>query len=285
MRQLPKIHPDPKVNWLDPVDVDDSQHWLLSNLEGYVADQLDPDRQYFGEFFAYLSELPPRRLTPTNRQMVLDHLNRIKDVFTQCYKDYIDQTGNSVVMTFDTVEAIRGMYLLRTLTRWMKALPSTLFILAGRSQPGIREVGPHQGRAQRSSPTYDRHRITLGQFSAADCREYLTPISQEADLSEEEWTKLSVSPKDIRSGWHSRLTISPSGPAGGGACATQEDRGGSALPWCATPAGQERADSFKRRLMAPYQDADFWHEAIKRLAVIRESVSQPIWQQLMADSR
>ena len=53
----------------------------------------------------------------------------------------------------------------------------------------------------------------------------------------------------------------------------------------ATVAGRERAESFKGHLMAPYQDGAFWHEAIKRLAVVRESVSQPIWQQLMADRR
>ena len=35
--------------------------------------------------------------------------------------------------------------------------------------------------------------------------------------------------------------------------------------------------------MAPYRDTDFWHEDIKRLAIVRESVSQPIWRQLMAD--
>ena len=33
------------------------------------------------------------------------------------------------------MEAIRGTYLLVTLTQWMKALPSTLFILSGRPTP------------------------------------------------------------------------------------------------------------------------------------------------------
>jgi ABC-type cobalamin/Fe3+-siderophores transport system ATPase subunit len=34
--------------WVDPIDVDDSEYWLLSNLERRVADQLDPGREYFG---------------------------------------------------------------------------------------------------------------------------------------------------------------------------------------------------------------------------------------------
>jgi tetratricopeptide (TPR) repeat protein len=37
--------------------------------------------------------------------------------------------------------------------------------------------------------------------------------------------------------------------------------------------------------MAPYQQTDFWHETTRRLAVVRESVSQPIWHRLMADGQ
>ena len=35
-------------------------------------------------------------------------------------------SGRVVVVTLDTVEAIRSMYLLLTLTQWMKELPGTL---------------------------------------------------------------------------------------------------------------------------------------------------------------
>ena len=136
VQQLPKIDRDPKVIWLDPIAVDDSQHWLLSNLERYVASQLDPSSLYFSRYLEYVSELPRQRLTPISRETVLSHLNRIKAVFTECYESYIDGTGNTVVITFDTVEAIRSMHFLRILTQWMKALPGTLFILAGRSLSG-----------------------------------------------------------------------------------------------------------------------------------------------------
>ncbi len=285
VRQLPKIHRDPKVVWLDPVDVDDSQHWLLSNLEEYVANQLDRDHQYFGEFFDYLLELPARRLTPTNRQMVLDHLNRIKDVFTQCYKNYIAETGNSVVMTFDTVEAIRGMYPLRTLTRWMKALPSTLFILAARS-PSVISEGADPIKAALQSPPAAMivTIIKLGRFDEADSREYLAPIAREAGLSAGEVEKLVY----LTQGHPLWLAITVNHLAEMGLPPEAQaplDEIKLDLPYHAAPTaeGRDRADSFKRHLMAPYQDGAFWPEAIKRLAVVRESVSRPIWQRLMAD--
>ena len=36
--------------------------------------------------------------------------------------------------------------------------------------------------------------------------------------------------------------------------------------------------------MTPYREAGFWSEAVKRLAVVRQSISEPAWQQLMSDS-
>ena len=58
-----------------------------------------------------------------------------------------------------------------------------------------------------------------------------------------------------------------------------------AMPYAAEldREGQRLHDAFKRRLMAPYREVDFWHEAIKRLAVVRQGMSQPIWERLMSD--
>src|SRR5690349_1670691 len=39
---------DEAMIWLNPIDVDDPEYWLLSNLEQLVARQLDPDEEYFG---------------------------------------------------------------------------------------------------------------------------------------------------------------------------------------------------------------------------------------------
>src|SRR5512135_2793519 len=46
--------------WVDPIDIDDPEFWLLSNLERHVADRLDPEEenQYFGSYRKHLTRLP-----------------------------------------------------------------------------------------------------------------------------------------------------------------------------------------------------------------------------------
>lgn len=294
VRQLPKTYHGQGVIWLDPIDVDDSQHWLLSNLELYVATKLDPGGQYFGRYHAFMSELPRRRLTPMSREMVIDHLNRIKAIFTECYRDYIDGTGNSVVITFDTVEAIRGMYLLSTLTRWIKELPGTLFILAGRGLPpgidwkdpvrkALEEPSPGRNFLAKPAPGMSVTAIPLREFSITNCRAYLAPIKEEGGLSDDDTEKLV----HLTQGHPLWLAFTVDYISRFGLPAEMDaplDEIRRDLPYHKnfTYAGDDRAEAFRRRLVAPYQKADFWHEAVKRLAVVRESVSQPIWQQLMA---
>ena len=41
-----------------------------------------------------------------------------------------------------------------------------------------------------------------------------------------------------------------------------------------TQDGLNLHEDFKRRLVTPYREADFWHEAVKRLAVVRQSVNE-----------
>ena len=284
LRQLEHVIRDPNIKCLAPIDVDDSQHWLLSNLERYVADRLDPDRQYFAEFHQYVSALPRHRLTPTSREMILSHLNQIKAVFTRCYKGYIDATGHCVVITFDTTEAIRGMYLLRVFTEWIRALPGTLFVLAGRSPAnldGWRD--PVRAALEDSTLNMPVRAITVGEFTAADCLEYLAPLSEEARLSVDQKEKL-VHLTQGNPLWLA-LTVDYLATLGMPKEALAPlDEIKRDLPYHgdATASGRARAEDFKQGLMAPYQEADFWHEATKRLAVVRESVSEPIWRQLMA---
>jgi tetratricopeptide (TPR) repeat protein len=285
VRQLAAAGQGQGIIWLHPVDVDDSQHWLLSNLEEYVARRLDPDSQYFRPYLEYVSELPRHRLMPASRETVLSHLNRIKAIFARCYESYIAGTGNSVVITFDTIEAIRGMYLLRTLTQWIKALPSTLFILAGRSLPGA-ENGWDSIRTALEDPPLNMNvtTIRLGEFNVADCWEYLAPISKEADLSADETEKLV----HLTQGHPLWLAFTVDYLRKVGLPEEMQaplDEIKRNLPYhdAATAAGRVLTESFKQRLVAPYRGIDFWHEVIRRLAVVRESVSQPIWLQLMSD--
>src|SRR5215469_7686101 len=102
---------DKMTAWLDPVDVDDPEYWLLSNLERQVAEQLDPRHEYFKPYLDYLSKVPDYARPRIGHETIVSHLGRIKRVFVDCYTKFIEGTGKTVVMTFDTVETIRGVYL------------------------------------------------------------------------------------------------------------------------------------------------------------------------------
>ena len=165
---------DAMTIWLDPIDVDDSEYWLLSNLERKVADRLDPENRYFGPYLEYLSRLPSYTRPRIGHETVVSHLGRIKRVFVECYKNFVEDSGKTVVIVFDTVEAIRGMYLLLTLTQWMKALPATLFILSGRPLPGHGD-GQDPIKNELEDP-YQRLPVTtvrLGEFTQEAALDYL----------------------------------------------------------------------------------------------------------------
>ena len=99
-------------------------------------------------------------------------------------------TGKTVVIVFDTVETIRGMYLLLTLTQWMKALPATLFILSGgvageqgeQADPISQELeDPYQGSRRRPSAS--------GTFTERSARDYLATSRTGSGLTPEELDK------------------------------------------------------------------------------------------------
>src|SRR5262249_7574433 len=122
--------------WLDPIDVDDSEYWLLSNLERRIVEQLDPDGHVFRSYLDYLSRFPQLASPQIGHETIVSHLGRIKQIFVECYQNFIEETRKTVVVTLDTVEAIRGIDLFVTLTQWIKSLPGTLFVLSGRPFPG-----------------------------------------------------------------------------------------------------------------------------------------------------
>ena len=166
---------DQATAWVEPVDIDDSVYWLVSNLEQHVADVLDPDNRYFRRYRDHLLRLPAYTRPRVGYETVVSHLARIKRVFAECYQEFISGSGKTVIITLDTVEAIRGMYVLQTVTQWMKALPATLFILAGRppmaldasADPVYRELtDPHQPLPVRT--------VHLGGFSWNAALAYLT---------------------------------------------------------------------------------------------------------------
>ncbi len=275
---------DEQIVWLDAIDVDDSEYWLLSNLESYIAKQIDPHDQYFGRYKQYISRLPNYARPRIGHETVVSHLARIKRVFQDCYRDYVTQTGKTVVISFDTVETMRGMYLLLTLTQWMKALSATLFVLSGRP-PNDEDEAPDPIRNELSDPYQGMPvtTVTLGEFTQDAALRYLHSSSA-ASLDDDEKAKL-VHLTRGHPLWLA-FTISYLQDRG-----MPEEAGGpldtvrATVPYRGelTPEGQALREAFKRRLVTPYREVDFWHEAIKRLAVVRQRVNQPIWQRLMGD--
>jgi len=272
--------------WLNAIDIDNPEYWLLSNLEQYVALQLDPERQFFGPYFSYLSR-PSVYAQPQPGAEVIGRLGRVKRIFQECYSEFVKSSGKTVVVTLDTVEAIRGMYLLLTMTQWMKTLPATLFILSGRPQPDeggasdpIRNEleDPHLGMPVSS--------VWLGRFSQEASFAYLRGSSVRGSITDEERTKLTL----LAHGqplWLA-FTVAHLNEIGMPEEANEPLADIQALlPFDSEPPpqGQSLHEAFKRRLVAPYRGVDFWHEAIKRLAVARQSASEEIWRELMADKR
>jgi tetratricopeptide (TPR) repeat protein len=286
VRNMVEVHrEEPGTAWLEPVDADDPECWLLATLEQKVTRQLDPYGQYFGPYLRYLSRLPGYTRSRATRDQVISHLGRIKRVFVDCYEKYITETGTTVVMTFDTVEAMRGIYLVYTLTQWMKSLRhGTLFILSGRPAPLGDRSDPIQDELQDQHQHIPVTALPLGPFSYDAAFKYLSrsAIGSALAVSEIEklvlltrghplWLAFAVSHvSDL--GLPAETTVSISTIRRAMPYAAELDR-----------EGQQLHEAFKRRLMAPYREVDFWHEAIKRLAVVRQGMSLPVWQRLMSD--
>jgi tetratricopeptide (TPR) repeat protein len=276
---------DDTAIWLEPIDTDDSDYWLLYNLEQRVVNLLDPDHRYFRSYLEEVTELPKFLLERTARDTIVSHLGRIKAVFAQCYQDLIEDTDKTVVMVFDTVEIIRGTYLLLMLIQWIKTLPRTLFILCGRpvrgegadDDPILRELTvPHQ--------RMDVNLIRLGEFSEVAALEYLEKSSVAAGLTDDEKAKLACLTRGHPLWLAFAISyVHETGIPEEAEAELSEIRRIMPFGGKITEAGQTLHEEFKRRLVAPYRESDFWHEVDKRLAVVRQGVNRPIWQELMAD--
>lgn len=274
------------VTWLRPIDMDDPEYWLLTNLQASVAKQLDPEGEYFQKYSEEYAKPPEPDRELVTAQAVVSHIGHVRQVFLDCYRNYVRGTGKPVVMVFDTIEAIRGMSLLITLTReWMGSLPRTLFILAGRPVPGGDRAG---------DPIYeqliDTHEpmpvttVRLREFSQTTAAEYLSRSGVAAGVTDEDRRKLIFLTRGHPL-WLA-LTVSYLSERG------MPEEAGTALailereiPYreAMTARGRQLHEEFKKRLLSPYRDTDFWHDAILRLAAVRQSVNEPIWRELMSN--
>lgn len=292
VRELARVsEPTDPVIWMQPIDVDDAESFLLSNLEQRIISRLDPGYLYFRPYQDYLSQLPGYGWPRIGRETVVSHLGRVKRVFGECYRSFVEADGGrTVVIVFDTVEAIRGMYLLLTLTQWMKALPRTLFILSGRPMEND-EDGPEAIDSIRTE-LEDPHQplpfitIDLAEFQYHAALHYLEASGISGGLRDEKQEKQKLA--HLTRGHPLWLAFAVAYLKNEGfpevadipLAEIQQN-----LPYGGemTVRGRRLHEEFQRQLMAPYQDSDFWHEAVKRLAVIRQNVSRPMWQELMRD--
>jgi len=288
VRRMAQSSSDSMTSWLEPIDVDDPEYWLLSNLEQRIAYRLDPTSTYFEPYQRELSRLPSYTQSEITHETIVSYLGRVKEIFAECYNEFVRRERKTVVITFDTVETIRGTNLLLTLTQWIKALPTaTLFILSGRPLTDNEDALPGPIRTELESPYLGMPVTTVevGGFTFDNARIFVRNSRISDDLVGEEEDKLILLtrghplwlafmldylrtegiPDEVEQ--HSLGFIETNIPYG------QE----------MTPEGKKLHQSFLRRLVAPYRESDYWHEAIKRLAVVRQPVAKPVWQRLMSD--
>jgi hypothetical protein len=288
VRQMSEVSNDPGTRWLAPIDVDDSEYWLLSNLESKIAHRLDGTGIYFDRYWKDLSQLPNHSHADISLETVVSYLGRVKETFAQCYRQYVESESTTVVIVFDTVEAIRGTNQLQTLTRWMKALPiATLFILSGRPIAEEEQSIQDPIRTELETP-HQRMSVVpieVGGFSLSAARRYVEGSQIAEDLLGEEkdklilltqgqplwlafmidYLKLKGIPEEADQ--HSLDYIEQNVPFAGQM----------------TSKGEMLHQAFLRRLIAPYRESDFWHEAIKRFAVVRQPIAKAVWKMLMND--
>jgi tetratricopeptide (TPR) repeat protein len=279
---------DSLVHWLEPIDVDDPHFWLLSNLEKRIAESLNRSGTYFRSYWNELSELPDYTRENISRETIVSSLSRVKETFVRCYKQYVSAEHKTVVISFDTVETIRDTNLLSTLTQWIKSLDkSTLFILSGRpvsEDESDSEQDPIQTELDNPYQRIPVTRVTLPPFDLSNSGDYVDESRVSGGLVADEKDKLIyltrgqplwlafvveyLTENDIPQEMEPSLEyIKANIPYEGNM----------------TPQGERLHQEFLRRLLAPYRMSDFWHEAIKRLAVVRQPVDQSVWKLLMAD--
>jgi len=289
VRQMARDSSDDDTIWLDPIDVDDPECWLLSNLERRVANRLDPDNVYFAEYQQQLSQLPSSIRSDISHETIVSYLGRIKEVFAACYREYVTAQNKTVVIVFDTVETIRGSNLLLTLTQWMKALPTaTLFILSGR--PLVIDQGQGQ-QDQIEAELNSRYQgipvttVEVGGFTRDATRQYIGNSGLSTDLIGQEENKLVLLSQGHPLWLAFMIDYLRDEGVPPEATSYSLEYLERHLPFDRemTADGRQVHEAFLRRLVAPYRETDFWHEAIKRLAVVRQPVAKTVWQQLMSD--
>ena len=285
VRHLAAVSSDPATDWVRPIDADDPEVWLLSNLERRIVRQIDPGDGTSARTASTCRAWTPTRAWGPRHEAVTAYLGRIKKVFATCYLEYVENEHKTVVIVFDTVETIRGTTLLLTLTQWMKELQrGTLFVLSGRPVAGNGE-DPIVAELTTQYQGIPVTPVDVNELSLDRTREFIDSSAMSRGLRGDERDKLVLLSRGHPL-WLAVIEdyLAEQGIPEEAARATltflEEN-----LPFGAsmTDAGRETHEQFLRRLLSPYRESDFWHEAVKRLAIVRQPVARAVWQRLMSD--
>jgi tetratricopeptide (TPR) repeat protein len=286
VRHLSEIRAPEGIIWLEPIDVDDSEFWLMANLERRIAERLNFDGGHFQEYLDRVTELPRYERLRVGRETVLAHLRWAGEVFHRCYEEYVTRSQRALVITLDTVETIRGTDMVLSLTQWIKRLPSTLFILSGRPMYNEQRVDPlvEQFKPERSQPL-PFGIVRLTDFAFEEAMAYLDNGRLTRALSPDEKEKIVL----LTQGhplWLALAVDYLDKAKMPEATAVDLAELKTILPYQAKPLpdkGQQLHEDFVRSVIIPYRESDFQHEAIKRLAVVRRRMNRVMWEALMAD--
>ncbi|KDN19892.1 ATP-binding protein [Amycolatopsis rifamycinica] len=261
---------DPSVRWIRPIDIDDSQYWLLDGLQRDIVASLDPRREYFADFVDHMDRLPGLSVQQVGKATMASHHRRSHELFAECYANYIAGSGKTVVITLDTVETMRSTFLLVSLAQWMKGLPGTLFVLSGRPVWGWETHDPIRDLLTVPPASLETIEIALTGFDEQDAHAFLDAGVLKDSLNEPQ---------------KSRLVALTGGHPLWLALAVDYLQHNDPPPEMSSDreAGNRMREAFRRRLVTPYRSSAFWPEAIKRLSVVRHSVDEGLWQSLMAD--
>ena len=287
IRQLSTRRLPSAAVWVGPLDLDDPEYWITSNLEREIVREADPDLWYFAQYREYVRNLPRYTRPHVGQETIRSHLRRIKREFADGYSAFVQSSSAPVVILLDTIESVRGLYFVTSLAQWIKTLPGTLVVLAGRPWSGTAgDVDPLVSEFADPHLGLPTTTITLRGFTAEGALSYLRQSDVAHAITDEQaqklclltkghplWMALAVDyllkvglPEELR-GW----TLEE----------LQEK-----VPYDVDELSEEGLDvyeDFKRRLVTPYRSADFWHEAIKRLSVVRQNVNRGLWLELMSD--
>ena len=285
VRHMAAVSSNAATDWVRPIDADDPEVWLLSNLERRIVRQIDPGGRHFGPYLEQLWRLESYPPWGPSHEAVTAYLGRIKKVFATCYLEYVENEHKTVVIVFDTVETIRGTTLLVTLTQWMKELRrGTLFVLSGRPIAGEGE-DPIAAELTTQYHGIPVSTVSVNELSLDGTREFIDSSVVSHGLRGEERDKLVLLSRGhplwlaVIEGYLAEQGI-PEEAATATLSFLEEN-----LPFGEpmTDAGREKHEQFLRRLLSPYRESDFWHEAVKRLAIVRQPVARAVWERLMSD--